>query len=42
MHKFNLNATGGALFFGVPHHGMDNSALQSIIGSQPNTFSVIY
>ncbi|CAM1509526.1 Fc.00g032650.m01.CDS01 [Cosmosporella sp. VM-42] len=36
MDRFNLEATGGALFFGVPHRGMDNSALLSIIGSQPN------
>ncbi|KAL9566313.1 hypothetical protein ACKAV7_009672 [Fusarium commune] len=33
---FNLRATGGALFFGVPHRGMDNSALLSVIGSQAN------
>ena len=34
--RLNLNATGGALFFGVPNRGMDNSALLSIIGLQPN------
>ncbi|KAF4449354.1 hypothetical protein F53441_7332 [Fusarium austroafricanum] len=32
----NLRATGGALFFGVPHRGMDNSALLAAIGLQAN------
>ncbi|KAK0751417.1 hypothetical protein B0T18DRAFT_387548 [Schizothecium vesticola] len=32
----NLKATIGALFFGVPNRGMDNSALLAILGSQPN------
>ena len=36
MDRLNLNATGGALFYGVPNRRMDNSALLSIIGSQPN------
>ncbi|KAI8711215.1 Protein SERAC1 [Fusarium sp. LHS14.1] len=32
-----LEATIGALFFGVPNKGMDVTALLSIIGSQPNS-----
>ncbi|KAF4334524.1 hypothetical protein FBEOM_11641 [Fusarium beomiforme] len=36
MDMFSLRATGGVLFFGVPHRGMDNSALLSVIGSQAN------
>ncbi|KAK2691437.1 hypothetical protein QWA68_008919 [Fusarium oxysporum] len=32
----NLRATRGALFFGVPHRGMDNSALLAAIGLQAN------
>lgn len=34
--RANLNATLGALFFGVPNRGMDNTALLSIIKEQPN------
>ncbi|KAB5522022.1 hypothetical protein GE09DRAFT_1293739 [Coniochaeta sp. 2T2.1] len=35
--RANLEATLGALFFGVPNRGMDNTALLSIIETQPNS-----
>ncbi|KAB5522810.1 hypothetical protein GE09DRAFT_1293597 [Coniochaeta sp. 2T2.1] len=35
--RANLDATLGALFFGVPNRGMDNTALLSIIETQPNS-----
>ena len=32
----NFKSTRGALFFGVPNHGIDNSSLISMIETQPN------
>lgn len=36
MDQCNFKSTRGALFFGVPNRGMDNSSLISMMETQPN------
>jgi hypothetical protein len=36
----NLNSVYGALFFGVPSHGMDTEALAAMVKSEPQRYNL--